>query len=289
MAPTAVAVENDTLAAAAAALIRPPVELKPIREEIAPAPASRWLSRRAILGYGTVAAAGAAVTSVIALPGNPYEQFWGPVIAEKGSVLIFVGAGRQDDNRMVMEDALALVNLSGTLSRKSKAFRVLKVSELTPETLKQGPSVLIGAFTNPLAVRLTQQLRFTFAHEGEPGAGHAYIQDRQNLGRQDWFVTNPPAPSTPPAPPAAPPTFTDYAIVSRAIDPVTDRIAVVSAGIRKYATLAAGEFLNHPEQMEVLAASAPRDWRKKNMQAVLAVAVKDGRIANTRIVASYFW
>ena len=194
MAPAAVAMENDALLAAAAELIRPPVELQSIREEMAAAPASRRISRRALLGYATAAAAGVAVTTVIALPGDPYEQFWGPVLAEKGSVLIFVGAGRQDDNRMVMEDALALVSLSGTLSQKNRAFRVLKASELNPETLKQGPSVLIGAFTNPLAVRLTQQLRFAFARDGEPGTGHGYIQDRQNLNRRDWSATARPRP-----------------------------------------------------------------------------------------------
>jgi hypothetical protein len=60
-------------------------------------------------------------------------------------------------------------------------------------------------------------------------------------------------------------------------------------GIRKYATLAAAEFLSHAERMQALTGNAPRDWRKKNMQAVLAVDVREGKIANTRVVASYFW
>ena len=37
------------------------------------------------------------------------------------------------------------------------------------------------------------------------------------------------------------------------------------------------------------AVSAPRDWRKKNMQAVLAIDVKDGVAGHPRVVASYFW
>jgi hypothetical protein len=51
--------------------------------------------------------------------------------------------------------------------------------------------------------------------------------------------------------------------------------AVVSAGIRKFGTLGAAEFLSDPADGCVRGANAPRDWRKKNMQAVLAIDVKD--------------
>ncbi len=239
-------------------------------------------SRRSLI-FGavgaTVAAAGGA-TLIVSSPGNAYRQFWQPMLAGDGQVLIFVGSKPEDD-RLVMEDALALVALGGVLSKANRSYRILKAAELTPEILKQGPSLLIGGFTNPLARRLTQQLRFTFAREGDLDSGINYIQDRQNLNRKSW--------ATPQGPLGASPTFTDFAIVSRVVDPVTDQIAVVSAGIRRYGTLAAAEFLSHAAQLESLAANGPRDWRRKNMQAVLSVGVKDGKASPPRVVASYFW
>jgi hypothetical protein len=53
--------------------------------------------------------------------------------------------------------------------------------------------------------------------------------------------------------------------------------------------LAAAEFLSDPEQLESLAQRAPRDWRRKNMQAVLSVPVKDGKAGTAKVLASYFW
>jgi hypothetical protein len=86
------------------------------------------------------------------------------------------------------------------------------------------------------------------------------------------------------------PSFTDYAIVSRIFDPVTGKIAAVSAGIRRFGTLAAADFLSNPDKIGTLAPNAPRDWGKKNMQAVLAMDVKYGKPAGPiRVVASYFW
>jgi hypothetical protein len=211
------------------------------------------------------------------MPGNAYNQFWEPVIHADGPVLIYAG-GNHTDNRMVVEDALALVDLTGDLREKGKTYRILTEPDLTPETMKQGPSVLIGAFTNPISRRLTEQSRFTFARDD--ATGPAYIQDRQNPGRRDWVM---PANLPPDS------SYTDYAIVSRVVDPVTDRVGVVSAGIRRRGTFAAAEFLSHPEQLEALTDRAPRDWRRMNMQAVLSVPVRNGKTDPARVIAAYFW
>jgi hypothetical protein len=239
-----------------------------------------WKSPRVlILTVAVIAAAAVAVSAQMA--GNAWQQFWEPVVAEKGSAMIYAGAKHDDGDRLVFEDAVAIVDLGGDLRANNKPFRVLRQRDVSPEALKKGPSLLIGGFTNPEARRLTQQLRFTFATEGDGPTATGYIQDRQNLSRRDWSV--------PKVQQGAVPTFTDYAIISRAIDPVTDKLAVVSAGIRRFGTLGAAEFLSDPAQMDALSASAPRDWRKKNMQAVLAIEVKDGVAGHPRVVASYFW
>lgn len=241
-------------------------------------PSGRW---RVAVGVA-IGLAGLAVTMAVRAPGNPYDQFWAPVLEAAGPVLVYVGE-RPDDSRMVFEDAVALSDLTGDLRAKNRRYRILNATALAPDTLKQGPLLLIGGLTNPLALRLTQQLRFTFAHEGEPApdGGIAYIQDRQDPVNRAWAVNFRAISSSE--------TFTDYAILARVIDPVTDRIAVTSAGIGKYGTLAAAEFLSHPDEMKALADKAPRDWRKKNMQAVLATGVTGGKAGPARVVSAYFW
>jgi hypothetical protein len=251
--------------------------LQTAREESAKKPA-----RKVFLIIAGIALAGvmAATLAAFRMPGNAYEQFWGPVAAEDGPVLVYAG-GRPGNDRMVFEDAVAVADLTGDIRARNKTVRILKESDLSPETLKLGPAILIGGFTNPLARRLTQQLRFTFAREGDAeSGGRAFIQDRQNLNSKTWSV---------PFGSVANTEFTDYAIVSRVVDPVTGHIAVVSAGIRRHGTLAAAEFLIHPEQLEAVTPRAPRDWRKSNMQAVLAIDVKDGKASPAHVVASYFW
>ena len=243
----------------------------------------RWKSPRALfVAAGIVAVVAAAAVAVSArMPGNAWQQFWEPVVAEQGSAMIYAGAKRDDGDRLVFEDAVAIVDLGGDLRANNKPFRVLRQGDVSPDVLKKGPSLLIGGFTNAEARRLTQQLRFTFATEGDGPTAVGYIQDRQNLNKRDWSV--------PKLQQGPVPTFTDYAIISRAVDPVTDKLAVVSAGIRRFGTLGAAEFLSDPSQMDALSADAPRDWRKKNMQAVLAIDVKDGAASRPRVVASYFW
>jgi hypothetical protein len=251
--------------------------------EVASVQPATWKSPRLLLAAAGIAGVVAAVAVAVSArtSGNAWQQFWQPVVAEKGSAMIYAGARRDDDDRLVFEDAVAIVDLGGDLRVNDKPFRVLRQADVSPDMLKKGPSLLIGGFTNPEARRLTQQLRFTFATEGDGPTATGYIQDRQNLNKRDWSV---PRVQQGPAP-----TFTDYAIISRAVDPVTDKLAVVSAGIRKFGTLGAAEFLSDPAQMDALSASAPRDWRKKNMQAVLAIDVKNGVASHPRVVASYFW
>ncbi|HVY94712.1 MAG TPA: hypothetical protein VHA14_18245 [Bryobacteraceae bacterium] len=267
-------------APAAAELVEAETPIVEIQKLPVVLPARRFRFSRKIAGLaglGVLAVAGAAAFAIYGMPGNAYDQFWGPVVEAEGPVLIYAG-GNHPDNRMVVEDALALVDLTGDLRAKGKTYRILTEPDLTPETMKEGPSVLIGAFTNPISRRITEQLRYTFVMDR--AANQAYIQDRQNPAHRDWVVPSLPYPQD---------DYTDYAIVSRVLDPVTDRDAVVSAGIHRRGTLAAAEFLSRPEELEAVTAHAPRDWRRKNMQAVLSVTVRNGKTESGRVIATYFW
>jgi len=73
------------------------------------------------------------------------------------------------------------------------------------------------------------------------------------------------------------------------MDPTTERMVVVAAGIVQYGTIAAGEFLTNPVYLDELAKRAPRGWKKKNLQAVIGTNVINGNSGPPRILATYFW
>ncbi len=117
----------------------------------------------------------------------------------------------------------------------------------------------------------------------EPEA-RTHILDRQNPSNKAWQAARISGVN---------PTFTDYAIVSRILDPAIRSAGCgVVAGIHSVWGLpTAADFLsNSGEEKWCWTAHAPRDWRRKNMQAVLAMDVKDGKPAGPiRVPASYFW
>jgi len=174
---------------------------------------------------------------------------------------------------------MALASLTPVLKSKGKEFRILAESATTLADLKGGPVILIGAFSNELTLRLMSQARFTFARD--PDTNLPWIRDRQNPSSKQWEPDRRLA--------DARTGYMDYAIISRILDPATDRVAVVAAGISGAATLAAGEFLSSPEQMEEIARQAPKDWSAMNLQVVLALKTSGEKSDPPRVVATYFW
>lgn len=261
-----------------------PVPARPAEKPVHTEPWRQWMAPRVLYGGVTALAIALAVFAVFAMqPGSAYQQFWSPVVSETGPVLIYLGHV-PPDGHFIPDDAIALTDLVGDLRTMGKPYRILQSSELTPEVVKQGPSLIVGGYLNGSVQRLFSQARFTLVRDGEPGSPGArhYVLDRQNPSNRDWQIADGRLGPTP--------SFTDYAIISRIFDPATDRVMVVSAGIRQYGTMAAADFLSNPDKMAMLSARAPRDWRKKNMQAVLAMDVKDGKpVMPIRVLASYFW
>src|ERR1700684_4214197 len=61
------------------------------------------------------------------------------------------------------------------------------------------------------------------------------------------------------------PLIKDYAIVLRMVDPKTEQMVVVAAGITVFGTAAVADFLTNPSEIKKLTAVAPPGWEKKNM------------------------
>jgi len=81
----------------------------------------------------------------------------------------------------------------------------------------------------------------------------------------------------------------DYAVVGRFMNPSTERMTVIAAGIGQYGTMAAGEFLTGEKYMKDLAARAPANWEHKNFEGVIATRVIDGSTGPPRVLATWFW
>jgi hypothetical protein len=143
--------------------------------------------------------------------------------------------------------------------------------------LHSSPSVLIGFKNNYWTTNLAARLRFTV----EEGPAHTRVmRDRKNPGRNDWSIDL----ST-----AYDEHSTDYALVVRTVDPKTEQLVVMAAGMTHFGTLAACEFLTDPAQLAKLDAYGPKGWERKNIALVLSTEVIKDSTGAPKIVAADFW
>jgi hypothetical protein len=241
-----------------------------------------------------------AVAAVAGRPATAIERFWNPVWGSAESVMMAVGSPPEPvpqstasaggdagptfrdvmraDN-LAFADALTMARITG-VSREygKKKLDVRRASAYTLTDFRNGPLILVGAFNNSWTMRLTNELRFSYERSGETHAG--FIRDRQNPSNRNW-THDPNIPYSQVA--------QDYAIVSRFLDPLTERMVVVVAGMGRDGTLAAGEFVTEPRYLEMLANRAPKHWERKNLQVVLATDIVKGNTGPPRIMAAYFW
>jgi hypothetical protein len=81
----------------------------------------------------------------------------------------------------------------------------------------------------------------------------------------------------------------DYAIITRVLEPMTERMVVVAGGLTGYGTMAAGEFLTNPEYLQAVAKQLPKNWEHKNIQLVIDTKVINGNSGPPRVVDQYIW
>lgn len=278
---------------------RPPQPDLPVLPQAAPLPVAQ--PRRIHPAY--FAAPGLGVVLILAVwllrPATPLDRFWGPVWNSPESVLLCIGgSGIAQDvaaapppniqtisvtdqikrEYVAFADATTLSRLAGLFQAKGRKYTMRIGSSTSFADLRDSPVVLVGGFNNGWTMRILSQLRYRLGRD--PASKVEWIEDRQNPSRRDWKVDS-----------TAPylSLNEDYAIISRVMDPSTERMVVVAAGIVQYGTVAAGEFLTNPVYMEELAKLAPRGWQQKNMQAVIATKVIHGNSGPPRILATHFW
>ncbi len=274
-----------------------------------PAPARSGLHWAAVAGLVVL---GAAAGTAIGLRYRPTPQptppsnidlFWQPVVASANPATFCLGEPAKNldaesiDNynappapeppqklyvrlqysgNLALADVITLTRTAAALEIRHKTFRVEPASEASFEQLREGPSVLIGAFDNIWTLRVTQKLRFGF----ESRDGVASLVDRKSNKATSWAT----AWDTP-----YEKLSRDYAIVARIRDSITGQPVIIAAGISEEGTEAAGEILYNPVYLDSLLAHVPAGWENKNMEAVIETQVIQGHSGPPNVLAVETW
>ena len=257
---------------------------------------SRLPARPAIAALGAVAVLAAVVWAVRIWRNDDLQRFWAPVLASNSPITLCVGRGfmtpiAADDPTQPLTivaqrrqdfvnwaDALTLARVSEMLATRGRNTLLRQEISTSLTDLRNGPAVLIGAFNNDWVLRLTPALRFRF--DRDRSISTLWIVDSQNPTKRDWKLVYSNAYAE---------SREDYGVITRVLDPTTERTVIMLSGLGSHATIAGGEFLTSPKYMAVLAQRAPVGWPEKNLQIVFATTVINGTSGPPRILTVHTW
>lgn len=230
---------------------------------------------------------------------DQHAQLWSPFLDSPAPVLFVIGQPHAADSvlrppenaydlnaasELYIPDAIALAHLSSVLDAHSHLYQIVGVTAASLSDLRKGPAVLVGGFNNPWTLRLLSPLRYSFASiPGSAGSNLPrvlQITDRKKQPGSPWTLDLQQPINA---------MGHDYAIIARFQSSMTDGQVMVVAGLGAGGTESASKFINSATFMKELAARAPQQWSRMNMEAVLETEVIGGRPGHTHIVATEFW
>lgn len=199
--------------------------------------------------------------------------------AESSDAQVALGHPPKNNTLIPFADTMALSRVQAILFADHQDSDVLLADSATFDALRIGPSIMIGALDNPWTMRLAQEADHRFYFKGTD-ATWGEIVDRESKSDQHWFVdfTLPYSDRT-----------QDYAILSITEDGTLGWPLLVLAGVGPNGTMAAGEFLSHPESMDSLRKMAGAGWKGRNFEVVLGTEVISGVSGPPKILATHFW
>ena len=221
------------------------------------------------------------------LPGR--AKFWRPLTRSGGGMLVVIGpatgvperpaasgSATPADPRAQLRANDLSARIGWFLRGRGKPFDFELPEQTTLAKLKSGPFILVGGFDNQWTLRCTESLRFHLETGSDPSFRR--IVDRKNPDRRDWTLQVPSSGTK------------DYALVARALDPISGEMMLAIAGLGDYGAAAAIEFLMAKrENLDRFGREAPSGWDRGNIEFVLEVQLINGEWTPPRIVDTEFW
>ena len=219
------------------------------------------------------------------------NDFWRPILHDKGTILLCAGgntyaqnpvpgfftADRETDYPYFSLQTEISTTLLSTLIERNGATPQFVFAASTPlPELHEHPIILLNAYNNQWTLRLVEGLRFHFSPE--PSENDHSIVDGTPVRRR-WIRDH----SIPYS------SADDYALVARFRDPTTDNWVVVLAGLGRNGTEAATRFVVDPHYMQTLRDQMGASLGNRNIEAVLKVRVIDGKTGAPSILAVHTW
>jgi hypothetical protein len=218
-------------------------------------------------------------------------RFWQPITATSSRITYCLGVPTDavdlqsktfpeipagESGSLNVYDVITLARSIAPLVPKNGQFRVLAGSDTGYAQLREGPSVMIGAFDNPWTMRITQDLPIGFEYDNQ---GRKVV-DRKGTPKRAWMLQwQVPGKSV----------ARDYAVVARLHDNVTGQPVIILAGILGEGTEAASDVVSNPVYLDAMLQKAPRNWDQLNLEAVIEANVIEGHPAPPTVVAVETW
>jgi hypothetical protein len=219
------------------------------------------------------------------------DRFWEPITATSSRVTYCLGAPTDsidlqnrtppafpagESGSLNVYDVITLARSIAPLVPKNGEFRVLAGSETGFAQLREGPSVMIGAFDNPWTMRITQDLPIGFEYDNHI----RQVVDRKSVPRRIWTLQWQVPMKV---------LARDYAVVARIHDQVSGQPVIILAGILGEGTEAASEVVSNSAYLDAMLQKAPKNWDKLNLEAVIEANVIEGHPGPPTVVAVETW
>jgi hypothetical protein len=176
-------------------------------------------------------------------------------------------------------DAVSIARLAVLFYDHRRQYRIaFGATYSQPDSLGNNPAVIIGAYSNPLNIQLTRDLRFTYRRE-TTAAGASWLIADKKTGKTWRLIGVFPRQQT----------DTDYALVTRVLRPLEGRPVVAFGGITQFGTQAAVETLTDPALLAALDRLLGPDWHNSNLQFVVETRVAGRTPVSPRIVIAHRW
>ena len=180
-----------------------------------------------------------------------------------------------EGENVVFSDAVAGMRVVDALARHKQDFHVRLNTSVTLDDLRQGPAVLIGGLDNQWALQAIAPLRYRFAGSDEEGY---WISDAQDPNSRRWSLNLKLEYAT---------VTRDYALIAFVHSAEAGEPQLVIAGIGMSGTMAAGEFISDPSQVERLRKRLGSTFGERDFEVVLGTDVVHGISGAPEVLATW--